>query len=222
MPLKLSQSFRRDLIDHALNAVSSQFSGAVLDLGGKKNKKRGMFRPPENSVQKWVYLNLDLQESPDAVGSAESIPYKDSSFDWIVCTEVLEYVSDPSKMISEMHRVLKTSGKVFLTAPFLYQIHGKPHDLQRFTNEKLKSLFLKSGFAIEVIEPQGHFFLVLADFIRAWLASIQNRFLRYIAAFFFYPDCLILSWLDKQQCVARSAFLTSFTTGYVLIAKKAG
>ena len=220
MLLRLSYSFRRELIDHNLAVTSSEFQGTVLDLGGKKIKKRGTFCPPENNIKKWIYFNFDFDEQPDVRGDAHFLPFQNSYFDWLICTEVMEYVTDPAKMISEMRRVLKPSGKVFLTCPFLYQIHGKPHDLQRYTDEKLKSLFLNEGFAIEKLASQGHFFLVVADFIRAAIAAIKNGAFRYLAALCFYPDCLILKCLDQQNWVKKSDFLTSFTTGYLVIAKK--
>jgi len=218
---KLHYSYRRQLIDQALLEQQASFSGEVLDLGGKKIKKRGTFRPPERLTKNWHYLNFDFSEQPDIVADAHTLPFQDNSFDWVICTEVLEYIAEPSKMIAEISRVLKPSGKMFLTSPFLYQIHGKPHDLNRFTDEKIKSFLLQNNFLIETLSPQGYFFLVLADFIRAGIASIQNRLLRYCAALLLYPDCLILALLDRQGWVEKSGFLTSFTTGYLVIARKA-
>lgn len=44
------------------------------------------------------------------VADAHDIPYKDETFDVIVCTEVLEHVDDPWQVVMEIKRVLKTGG----------------------------------------------------------------------------------------------------------------
>jgi ubiquinone/menaquinone biosynthesis C-methylase UbiE len=41
------------------------------------------------------------------VGSIYDIPFKDRSFDLVICNEVLEHVDDPGKALSELERVTK-------------------------------------------------------------------------------------------------------------------
>ncbi|MEM1365229.1 MAG: bifunctional 2-polyprenyl-6-hydroxyphenol methylase/3-demethylubiquinol 3-O-methyltransferase UbiG, partial [Pseudomonadota bacterium] len=48
-----------------------------------------------------------------AVGVGEELPYADASFDYVVCVDVLEHVSDLEKVLDEVHRVLKPSGIFF-------------------------------------------------------------------------------------------------------------
>lgn len=45
---------------------------------------------------------LDLR-----IGNIYDIPFKDNSFDLVVCSEVLEHVDDPEKALSELERVTK-------------------------------------------------------------------------------------------------------------------
>lgn len=47
------------------------------------------------------------------VGVGEALPYDDGAFDAVVCVDVLEHVSDLTKVIAEVARVLKPGG-VFL------------------------------------------------------------------------------------------------------------
>ena len=56
-----------------------------------------------------------------------SIPLKDNSFDTILCTEVLEHLPDPNKAINELTRLLKSGGKLILTAPFASLVHFAPY-----------------------------------------------------------------------------------------------
>ncbi len=50
-------------------------------------------------------------------GDAGSIPFKDKTYDKIYCTEVIEHVLDPKKVISEIARVGCKDCKVIVTVP---------------------------------------------------------------------------------------------------------
>ena len=51
------------------------------------------------------------------VASAEKLPFKDNSFDVVLCTEVIEHVNDQKKVIGEIFRVLKKGGYLVITTP---------------------------------------------------------------------------------------------------------
>lgn len=51
---------------------------------------------------KKLFPNLIIKQ-----GSVYELPYKDNSFDLIVCTEVLEHLEDPTKALKEILRVSK-------------------------------------------------------------------------------------------------------------------
>lgn len=59
---------------------------------------------------KRVHPHLKLK-----VGNIYHLPYKDNSFDLIICTEVLEHLEDPKKALSEIQRV--SSRYVILSVP---------------------------------------------------------------------------------------------------------
>ena len=48
------------------------------------------------------------------VANAEKIPYKDASFDLLVCYETIEHIEYPAKALKEMKRVLQKNGTVIL------------------------------------------------------------------------------------------------------------
>lgn len=56
-------------------------------------------------------------------GVGEDIPFGDASFDTVVCTYTLCSVHNPTKVLSEMRRILKPGGTL------LYLEHGKAPDL---------------------------------------------------------------------------------------------
>jgi glycosyltransferase involved in cell wall biosynthesis len=73
------------------------------------------------------------------------------SFDWIVCTEVLEHVLDPFAAVREIYRLLKPGGHVFITTPFNFRIHGPLPDCWRFTEHGLRALL--KDFSIVSLDP---------------------------------------------------------------------
>jgi len=55
-------------------------------------------------------VRVDLENDP--------LPFKDESFDWVMCCEVLEHMEiDPMFMMSEINRVLKPEAVLLLTTP---------------------------------------------------------------------------------------------------------
>jgi|694.fasta_scaffold67529_4 SAM-dependent methyltransferase len=78
------------------------------------------------------------------------IPFDSCFFDTIIFTEVLEHLKDFDLILSELYRVLKKNGKIFITTPFMWAEHQVPFDFQRFTSFGIEALFLKKGFKIIV------------------------------------------------------------------------
>lgn len=50
-----------------------------------------------------------------AVEDIERLSFKDNTFDAIICAGVIEYLSDDTKALEELHRVLKPGGEVIVT-----------------------------------------------------------------------------------------------------------
>lgn len=115
--------------------IASQASGAyTLDIGCGDSRYAKYFTRR---------VGLDTQKGPgvDVVGNIYALPFPDSTFEQILCTEVLEHLTEPERAVSEMKRVLKKGGKLVLTTRFLYPIHDAPHDYLRYTKYALCHLF---------------------------------------------------------------------------------
>ena len=67
-------TYRRHLLDGYLEWAAPLMRGRVVDLGGKRLKKRGSFHPPSDGVTSWVCVNLDLVTSPHVFGSVMDVP----------------------------------------------------------------------------------------------------------------------------------------------------
>lgn len=81
--------------------------------------------------------------------------YRDNSFDFILCSHVLEHVSDDAKAVAELFRVLKPGGKAIVMVPILLTIDETDEDeavvspterLSRFGQEDHVRLYSKKGF----------------------------------------------------------------------------
>ena len=71
---------------------------------------------------RYVLLLMDSQGISDGKwdvmrADALSLPFKDDSFDKIICSEVLEHVEDDERGIGELVRVLKRGGALAVTVP---------------------------------------------------------------------------------------------------------
>jgi SAM-dependent methyltransferase len=50
-------------------------------------------------------------------GDAECLPFRNRSFDLVLCFEVIEHVSDPKAAVAALARVMAPSGRLLLTTP---------------------------------------------------------------------------------------------------------
>jgi ubiquinone/menaquinone biosynthesis C-methylase UbiE len=59
----------------------------------------------------------DSKEINLVTGTIEKLPFKDKSFDFILCLSVIQFIKNDSIVINEFNRVLKVNGKLLFTIP---------------------------------------------------------------------------------------------------------
>jgi ubiquinone/menaquinone biosynthesis C-methylase UbiE len=196
------------------------FHGRVLDIGGKKENKKGRFCPPLDKVVSWEYVNIDTNSNPDYVCSAESLIINDKTFDVVLMAEVLEHLEKPQDALAEASRVLKKGGQLVCTMPFMYPIHADPYDFQRWTPKKIEMDFNKAGFTVVRLEHMGGFFAVVYDLFHVALkdASKNSRAFknRVIDKCFMPVIGRIFAWLDRCYIYKSK----TITTGFYIVATK--
>ena len=90
-------------------------------------------------------------------GTLEQANFSDDYFDVITCTEVIEHVDNPDKLIKEMARILSPKGVLWITTPHSCGLSGKllgtkwidvapPEHLILFSLKSLKMCLQKAGF----------------------------------------------------------------------------
>ena len=95
----------------------------------------------------------------DLVCDISDIPEPDASFDVILCSEVFEHLPDALKAIDEFTRLLKSGGRLILTAPFASLVHFAPyHFSSGFSRYWYEYHLPFRNFTIEELQPNGDWF----------------------------------------------------------------
>jgi SAM-dependent methyltransferase len=133
-PLNIYNHFRLDKI-----------KGSVLDIGAGHPKGTWFIDKFEN------YTGIDSMPYDKRIkrALAECLPFKDKSFDYVLCMSVLQHCINPIKAVSEMKRVCKDM--VFVT------VYCSPKNdliLHEFTPEQVINLF--GGWNIRRFDVQGN------------------------------------------------------------------
>jgi SAM-dependent methyltransferase len=106
----------------------------------------------------------------DLISDITAIPEPDGAFDAILCSEVLDHVPDPTKALDELTRLLKSGGKLILTAPFSSIVHQAPyHYCTGFSRYWYEHHLPQRGFRIEELTPNG-----------TWFSCCQQELMRLI------------------------------------------
>lgn len=105
------------------------------------------------------------------VASAFHLPFKKNAFNDVICSEVIEHISNPKKVLSEINSCLTKGGKQIITTPnygfslwvayeLLWDLFGKGRNyrfqhISKFNIKKLKRLIpnIKSIYSIFILSP---------------------------------------------------------------------
>jgi len=154
-----------------LSRIAEAPTGYLLDAGSTLNYKQ-VIEFAGLKDKKIVIINLNPEsdcfwqkEISYVFGDIRKMPFKDNCFDYINCMSTLEHIGmdntihtkdqkhkeeklfDFEKAISELKRVLKKGGRIFITVPF-----GKYQNFshfQQFDSSRISRV-------LEIFEPQKH------------------------------------------------------------------
>lgn len=147
-------SFNVVLRDRWIGAQAARVPAGsrVLDVGAGSAPYRKAFAHCEYLTQDFTQLQPDQLRhggyaAIDYVCEAAAIPVPDASFDAILCTEMLEHVPEPIRVVRELGRILKPEGRLILTAPLGSGIHQEPfHFYGGYTPYWYQRFLAEAGF----------------------------------------------------------------------------
>jgi 2-polyprenyl-3-methyl-5-hydroxy-6-metoxy-1,4-benzoquinol methylase len=192
-------------------------SGKLLDAGCGA-------MPFKASVEDLVegYRSIDIERKvPDVdfVGDLQDMKAMDAeSYNVVLCTEVLEHVPQPEKLIAEVRRILKPRGKFILSVPHLSRLHEEPFDYYRFTKHGLQFLLDQNGFSVLEIVPTGSLFSFLGHQVSTvlvgstWHIPVFRRVIFFLNAALCTLPCYAL---DKLLPLSAK-----YPLGYIAVAEK--
>jgi SAM-dependent methyltransferase len=121
----------------------------MLDLGCG-----GMTHREVVERQGFQYVGLDYAH-PRAMfaGDAQSLPFKEGSFEFVLSIAVLQEVPHPEAMIHEACRVLTPGGRLIGSASYLESYFST---YSHYTHLGLDALLRQGGFIVDAISPNHH------------------------------------------------------------------
>lgn len=201
-PIWISEDKLRTQIKAAIGSINVSSSDRWLDVGCG-------LRPYEASFSAGSYVGVDIEASgrdsdfkrPDHYYDGRNLPFPEDSFEGVISTQVLEHVPDPHVFLAEIHRVIKSEGRLIISLPFVWQEHEEPFDFFRFTQFGIADLLKQAGFEVDSIVKDTGAIETLAVLLNNYI--IQNLvpsirgFARLVALTICFPVQIIAIVLQR-------------------------
>ncbi|HEX8333460.1 MAG TPA: methyltransferase domain-containing protein [Segetibacter sp.] len=113
--------------------VTGNSKPRILVVGGSI-EGRGFKNLVDNNLFEIIEGDISFGPKTKIIFDAHDMPFADNYFDLVICQAVLEHVVNPAKCVTEIYRVLKTEGLVYVETPFMQQVHGGAFDFTRYTH----------------------------------------------------------------------------------------
>jgi SAM-dependent methyltransferase len=156
-----------------------RLQGDVLDVGCGNRPYAHLL----SQAKSYTAYDFDAKYSlPDIVGVANRLPFRDASFDSILCTQLLEHVTEPQATLQEIQRVLRKGGHLLLSAPQSWRLHEQPYDYFRYTRYGLEYLLQQVGLQPLAYHSQGGTWLHIGQMINniLWRRMAQKYSPRWV------------------------------------------
>lgn len=151
---KLYRSYGGRSVLRALQYETLQqqtIQGRVLDVGG--GEKAGYMKYLTD-VREVHSVNIDSKLKPTfLLKPGEPFPVEDSSYDNAVSMNTFEHIYDVRFVLNETFRALRPGGTLYASVPWIYGVHGDPHDYFRATHYWWRETLQEIGFAQVEVQP---------------------------------------------------------------------
>ena len=215
--------------------------GNFLDIGtnmgfflrhakGKQWNVVGIEPSPSLSEMARRYFGLNVKTA-----YLENAGFEDSFFDIVTMTDVFEHMPKPKGMLSQIKRVLKPGGILFIKVPNgnynllklrvagatgnlkNYDIFDSYEHVSHYTHKTLKNMLEASGFKVKKIfigrpiqtpvwhKHVGHYY----QYPSPWYLDAKNHVLR-----------IVFHWISKAEFLLRLGKIGYFAPNIIVIAER--
>ncbi len=125
-------------------------------------------------------VNMDLDQTKNYLphpvrGSLTGLPFKNTSFDFCLASEVLEHIENDSAAVSEIERVLRPDAYLLISVPHPPAPHDPSHVREGYTLQELTALLARHGLAVRRHAFCLHFFMRFFYILWEWQFEILGR-----------------------------------------------
>jgi len=174
--------------------IKKKMFGKTLDVGCEAGKLHELIKSQN------VYgLDLKVRNfgKNSIIGDAQSMSFKDESFDTVIAGELIEHLPNPENFLKESKRVLKKNGILIITTP----------NKKSWVNRILKSSFHRGHISLfdipEIKKIVGkyfeieEFFCLPYDSVSSWGSRFKKmfwlrKFIHHLAPQSLQEDIIIL------------------------------
>jgi SAM-dependent methyltransferase len=140
----------------------------VLDVGCGNQPFRSLIEGLKAN-----YTSIDAIQNPmnsvDVVQAIDSPTLSQnlalSTFDVVLCTEVMEHVFDWPVAFENLYKLTRPGGVVIITCPFFWPLHEEPYDFWRPTLHAIRRSAQRVGFVEEQLRTGGDLWDVLGTVV---------------------------------------------------------
>jgi len=214
------------------HGVLNRIHGSVIEVGAGDGSKKHLLCSQYPAIKKYVATDFSAWDNEfskidqkirtsyvqsvlsgferrnklDVICDETKLPFHGSQFDYHLGFEVLEHISDPVMYIKEALRVLKPGGRIILSVPYMYRMHGKEPehklDYYRYSLGFFHQLCKQFNVRLEKVVCNTGMGTTVASMINQW-------FIRQIA-----ERPIILKWI--YIFVGGICFPISNCIGYII------
>lgn len=130
---------------YAMSLGESGYTVDAIDIDEKRIEELRRMFDEYPRLKKTITLHA---------GSLTALPFADSTYDTIVCSEVIEHIPDDLSAVREIGRVMKPGGKLILTVPYDSAFNKRvykrfDHERPGYTRDSLQDLMEGTGLTID-------------------------------------------------------------------------